>query len=389
MTYEAVLGAEPEGVVRPESLEDAMALVQAAAESETALIPWGGGSAQDYGRPPRAPFVLFETAGLSRVLAVEPGDLIITVEAGVTMARVQAALAPHGQFLPLDPPAPDAATVGGVIATGACGPLRLGYGTPRDWLIGLRVIDARGRLIRGGGKVVKNVTGYDLPKMHIGALGTLGLIVEATFKTCPLPEAVRTVAIPLGGEEVSSLAAALLEKTSPVQALLHEDESGRFLALVYHGPTEAALEASGFAVRLAEEVGLGASVYAEEFPAATPPAPVAVRLGGLPSEGVALHKAARAAAGSSAVLDTQLGVGESLVCWSADTDDSRSGVHSLFSLAEARGLRATLLHGPLELRRNLPAVWYPAPAALPLMRALKESLDPGGLLNPGRFVGGI
>jgi glycolate oxidase FAD binding subunit len=124
---------------------------------------------------------------LDRIVAYEPGDLVVTVQAGALLSDVQAALAREGQWLPIDPPFA-AATIGGILATNSSGPRRLAYGTARDLLLGLRVAGPDGRATRSGGRVVKNVTGYDLHKLHIGAFGTLGVLLEASFKLRPLPE---------------------------------------------------------------------------------------------------------------------------------------------------------------------------------------------------------
>ena len=120
---------------------------------------------------------------------------MITVQAGATLGAVQAALAEHGQRLPWDPPISLDATIGGLLASGAAGPLRLGYGTPRDWTLGMRVALSDGRVVKSGSKVVKNVAGYDTHKLHLGALGTLGVIVEATFKLAPQPASQRTLLV--------------------------------------------------------------------------------------------------------------------------------------------------------------------------------------------------
>jgi glycolate oxidase FAD binding subunit len=244
------------------------------------------------------------------------------------------------------------------------------------------VIDAQGRLVKGGGKVVKNVTGYDLPKLHIGALGTLGVLVEATFKTSPRPEAVRTVLIRDNGVPLDGFVADVLERTSPVQFLLHEDSGGATIDLVYHGPTEAVDSEAHVAADLAVAIGLSASVFGEEFSAEPAATPVAVRLSGLPADALRLHARARTAAGEGAIFDTQLGVGVVIAHWPEDTEAARAGAAALLNLGE----RATLLHGPLELRRALPALWTPLPSALPLMKSLKATLDPDHKLNPGRFL---
>jgi glycolate oxidase FAD binding subunit len=382
MNYEETLGCVPERVCLPTTLDGVQ---QAIAEASGPVAIWGGGAGQDHGFAPGSVQTLLDLSELNQILAVEPGDMTITVQAGVTLAQVQAALAPHGQWLPLDPPQAERASIGGILATNAFGPLRLGYGTARDWLVGIRVIDADAKQVCSGGKVVKNVTGYDLPKLHVGALGTLGVIVEATFKTSPRPEATRMVLVPVPEPgALDKLLGPLFASTNPIQALLHDDAAGRTLALVYHGPTEAAGDEATRAADLAVESGLSASVYGEEFSAEPAGMPVAVRLSGLPSDALALHARARETAGETATLDTQLGVGVVTVYWPEDSISARVGAEALLAL----GATATLLHGPLELRKTLKALWTPAPSALPLMKHLKTTLDPDNKLNPGRFLTG-
>ena len=131
------------------------------------------------------------------------------------------------------------------------------------------------------------------------------------------------------------------------------------------------------------------SVYGEDLTSPSPLAPVVVALSGLPAGSVELHEAVRKIVGAEATIETQLGVGEACVAWAEDTDEARAGVTALFTLAESRKIRATLLHGPVELRENLPLIWLPLPPALPLMKTLKATLDPLATFNPGRFVGGI
>ena len=182
-------GRTPCGVVLPGSADEVARVVRAAAAAGVPVVPWGGGTQMSRGTPPRDGALVVGLRRLSRVLEHEPGDLTATAEAGITLDALQAALGTGGQWLPLDPPAPGAATLGGVLAANAAGPRRQGYGTARDLVIGMRVVAADGQLIRAGGKVVKNVAGYDLVKLYIGSLGTLGIIVDATLKLRPRPEA--------------------------------------------------------------------------------------------------------------------------------------------------------------------------------------------------------
>ncbi len=388
-----VLGKEAERTVRPESITEVQAVLKYAHESGSAVVPWGGGTGQDYGAPPRKADILLDLSGLDSLIAHEYADMTVTVQAGMTLSALQAQLALHGQFLPLDVPHPEKATVGGVLATNASGPLRLGYGTVRDWLIGISVVDAQGRLIKGGGKVVKNVTGYDLPKLHVGALGTLGVIVEATFKVSPRPEAMLTlVAQANPGSDLTTAAARLRQETAPVSLLLHEDHQGRFLVVLYHGTALVAQDAAERGVAIAQACRLlHPQIYAGELVPEAPTTAVQVRLTASPDTLQTLHNAAfDTLAETGVTLDSWLGVGALTLTWETDDEQARAGAAKALLLAKIRGVRFTLLHGPLALRTGgLEALWFPAPSARVLHERVKEALDPSHVLNPGRFVCGI
>lgn len=381
------LGAEPARVFRPDTAPELADAVRDAGAAGLAVIPHGGGTGQDYGYPPDAPggFALLDTNALNRIVAVEPGDLTITVEAGVTLAAVQAALAPHGLFLPLDPPNPEWTTVGGVLAVNATGASRLGYGTARDWLIGLTVIDGNGRTITGGGKVVKNVTGYDLPKLHVGALGTLGVITEATFKVAPLPETERTVVITLEpGEDagMNSFVDAVLRSAAPTQGYWRTDGSGSHLVFVCAGFREAVDEGIGRIreqARSLEAEGATVSVFDERLDAREDAAPFSLRILGMPAGDAERHQKVAALAGDATVR-TLLGSGITEVM---GTEPARAA--DLL----ADGAAFTWTHALLGVRRAGLRVWSPEPRSLPLMRRMKAALDPERRLNPGRFVGRI
>lgn len=388
-----VLGREADHRVRPQSIPEVQEIVRAAQSAGRAVLPWGGGTGQDYGLPPRKADTILDLSALNGLIAHEYADMTVTVQAGMTLAQLQEQLATHGQFLPLDPPQPEKATIGGILATNASGPLRLGYGTARDWLIGLTVVDAQGRRIKGGGKVVKNVTGYDLPKLHVGALGTLGVIVEATFKVSPRPETARTlVAQANAASDLATAATRLWRETNPVSLLLHEDHHGRFLVALYHGSTVVTEQATERGTAIAQECRLGAAQsYAGELVPESPLAPIQVRLSVAPSDAVALHDAAcDALAETGVVLDSWLGVGGLTLTWPTDDERARAGAQKALLLAKLRGTRFTLVHGPLALRSGeLEALWFPAPSARVLHERIKEALDPYNVLNPGRFVCGI
>ena len=182
-------GVRPGYVCTPASVDELSAAVRAASQAGATVIPWGGGTRMSLGFPPRAADLVVQTERLSEIVEYEPADLTVTVQAGMRLADLQARLRAEGQMLALDPAAADRATIGGLIAANASGPLRLLYGTARDLVIGTRVVNADGVISKAGGRVVKNVAGYDLNKLYVGSLGTVGVIVELSFKLHPLPQA--------------------------------------------------------------------------------------------------------------------------------------------------------------------------------------------------------
>ena len=185
----AIDGTEPQEVVFATSFEQVSDTLRHAAEHKLAVAPVGLGAFLHLGGRPRRYDVALCLDRLNSLVDYQPTDMTVTVEAGMPVSQLQAVLGENGQWLPLDPPSPDRVTVGGLIATNLNGPARLSQGTVRDFLIGLRVVRPDGSVVKGGGRVVKNVAGYDVAKLYCGSFGTLGVIVEATFKIRPRPEA--------------------------------------------------------------------------------------------------------------------------------------------------------------------------------------------------------
>ena len=183
----AVDGLTPEAVALPENREALSQVMEWAARAGAAVAPWGGGTQQGLGNVPARLDLALDLTRCNRLLDFQPDDLTVTVEAGITLESLQRELAQGGKYLPLEAPQPARATIGGILATNSTGPRRFAYGPPRDWLIGIGVVAADGTESKAGGRVVKNVTGYDLNKLYTGSLGTLGIIVEASFKLSPAP----------------------------------------------------------------------------------------------------------------------------------------------------------------------------------------------------------
>ncbi len=416
-------GRTPAAVVFPGSVEEVARVVTAAAAAGVPVIPWGGGTQMGLGAPPREGAVVIGLRRLDRVLEHEPGDLTATVEAGITMDALQAALGARGQWLSLDPPFPGQATLGGVLAANSSGPRRYLYGTARDLVIGIRVVGADGVLVRAGGKVVKNVAGYDLCKLYIGSLGTLGVIVEATLKLRPRPELDR--ACWAGFPDVPTAAAAVravmgsdliphsLELADGgalaacAGALPPTPGAGAGLLLGFDGLRPTVLWQLGEAERLLRETGATSVVGLEEEPSGRALAalrdlraavadPLAVaRVGVLPTQvGGYAVEAAATARGFRLRLLTGAHAGNGILTLVLAGDEGGGPERAVKALAQLRD-QARALGGqflvewaPLAVKEEV-AVWDPPGPAVRLMQRIKAQLDPQGILNPGRFVGGI
>ena len=192
----AVDGLSPMGVVVPDDRQQVAEVMRWAAENGVTVFPRGGGTKLALGNPPDSVGLVMDLSRLNRVIDYQPGDMTVTVEAGITLDALQRELAAARQFVPLESPIPGRATVGGVLAAASTGVMAHAYGPPRDWLIGIGVVGADGVATKAGGRVVKNVTGYDLNRLYTGSLGTLAIIVEASFKVSPVQPEERMVAAP-------------------------------------------------------------------------------------------------------------------------------------------------------------------------------------------------
>jgi glycolate oxidase FAD binding subunit len=333
---------------------------------------------------------------MAAVLEHAWGDMTATVQAGCTIAVLQATLAEHGQRLALDPLFPERATVGGVLATNDSGPLRVRYGSLRDQVIGMTVALADGTLARSGGKVVKNVAGYDLPKLMTGALGTLGVIVEATFRLYPLAAAVRELRLDAPDLQSANRALlAVLDSTLAPSAIQLRAGSAAVpqLDLRFEG-LPAALEAQER--QLAEYTGLrpqpgdpqiwraGEALWAA-------PTALVCRVSVLPADIAKLCAAAERLA-SVLRLSWAAAVGGLGVGWlrleGANDEVLLAALARLRDDIAGFGGSLAALGCPASLKPRID-VWGEQGDMLPLMRRVKQRFDPNGALNPGRFVGGI
>ncbi|MGI8336592.1 FAD-binding oxidoreductase [Actinomadura scrupuli] len=390
---EGVLGVAPTYVAAPATVAEAGEVMRVAAERGLTVIPRGGETRLDWGRPPAGCDLLVDTVRLDRIIEHAAGDLVVKVEAGLTMERLAEPLAAQGQQLALDTPLPGS-TVGGTLATAAAGPRRLFYGSGRDLLIGVTIVRADGTIAKSGGKVVKNVAGYDLGKLLTGSYGTLGLIVEAAFRLHPLPDAqayvTRTVPDPAGAHQA-------------VQAVLHSAvvPSAIEVDAPAGGPVTVAVLVEGLAesmpprgAEVARLLGGEAAVLPEPPPwwGRYPDDSTLIEVVAPPTaltDVLALAGADGRDAPAGASVRGSAGTGNWQVGVPAETPPGQVG-------GLLAGLRATLAphRGGAVVRYAPEAVrdeidfWGPVPA-LPLMRAVKDQFDPGRRLSPGRFVGGI
>jgi glycolate oxidase FAD binding subunit len=396
---------------RPGTLAEAAELLRRAARENERVLCLGGGTELSLGAPPSGVDMVLGTERLERIVEHAPLDQIVTVEAGVRLASLQAVLARSGQMLALDAPWAARATLGGLVATNAFGPRRTRFGSIRDLIIGISIVRADGTEARGGGKVVKNVAGFDLPKLMVGSLGTLGLIATVTFRLHPLPEAQATVLFAdLDADGVRRVVLTLRQaQLEPAAAAALVREGGDDLGVCFDGRFELGVRFEGFeagvrqqATKVLElgtregwgaellDTGTAAAFWSRHDRAREALAGFRAKLTAQPSE---LERVSNAALGSlfpalehpRAVCYPVLG----LAFIAGEVRVAGQVVAAVNAAREALPRGSVVLHAaPAEVRASVD-VWGPPPAAFQLMRAVKERLDPGGRLAPGRFVGGL
>lgn len=404
----ALNGIAPVAVAWPEDAQAVADVLGWATAQGLAVVPWGGGTQQPALPAPARYDLALSTARLRRVLEYEPAELVVTVEAGITLAELAAVLASAGQFWPISLPDPERATVGGAIATNAAGPERLRYGAARDLVLGVTVALADGSLVHGGGKVVKNVAGYDLTRLFTGSWGTLGVITSASLRLYPIPSVRQTLVVRCDSWMMAQAAALRLYR-SPLGphgltiAPAAEDEGGRssllnlfvrfggLPATVARQLADARALVQGVGAQPAEALdGQRDAACWEELVCVMQRTPgLLLRASVLPSQvaeaAQALSTTAEARGWPSYVM-AHVGAGTVLATW-----DAPPGPTLASAVAFARTQIATL-GGWLVLQRAAsqePPLDYwglTTPGAHLLMRKIKAVLDPTGTLNPGRFV---
>ncbi|MBI4553216.1 MAG: FAD-binding oxidoreductase [Candidatus Latescibacteria bacterium] len=429
----AVDGIIPQAVVSPENVEQVSEIIRLAGRMGLSVIPRGSGTKMGLGLPPSRADIVLSLDRLNKVLEYEPADLTATVQAGIRLTDLQTQLGEHGQFFPIDPPYGDACTLGGVIATNASGLLRWTHGTARDLVIGTKVVQADGTVVKAGGKVVKNVAGYDMNKMYIGSLGTLGIIVELTLKLQPRPEAGRavlarfpfiTTAVDTAFKGLDSpIAPSFVEMANPVPVAILARRAGGGLGdagfpliIGAIGPSETVNWQIAEAEKLCHQAGavqvvtMSPQLYRtaidliREFPTGqiVPQgmrAPgVVCRASVLPSDVGRLYQIAEDRSqklGVGCAMLSHFGNGAVVFVFFQDQPFEGERLEILVSIIRQLSAAATEFGGhltvesaPLAVKQRLD-VWGARPSDWGLMRALKDRFDPSRVLSPGRFVGGL
>ena len=379
---DAVGGVVPSVVAMPGSVDEVASVLRSAREQGHAVVPVAGRTKTGWAAPPARCDVALDLTGLSRVVEHTAGDLVVVAEAGVRLEALQEQLAGAGQMLALDPPEPGA-TLGGIVSANASGPRRLRYGTVRDLLIGVTVVLADGSVAHSGGKVVKNVAGYDLGKLYTGAHGTLGVVVQTTWRLHPLAPARGAVVVPVPDRAQAGRLAQLVSRSTltPSAVELAWGSGQGQLVVLFESIPESVEAQSEAALAL-----LGGGDRVEQVPGW-----FGRRPGG--ADDLVLRLAYEPFA-LPAVLEA---LGDAQVTASTGTGVAYAALPAQAGAAALPGLRAALapydgsavvLHAPEAVRAGLDH-WGPVGDAFPLMQRVKDRFDPERRLSPGRLLGGL
>jgi glycolate oxidase FAD binding subunit len=395
---DVVAGVQPKLVIEPGTETELAEVLRLSNEAGLAVIPRGGGTKLGWGnRPVRADLIL-STARLTEIIEHAWADLTVSVGAGCTIQRLQETLAEHGQRLALDPLWPEKASVGGVLSTNDSGALRLRFGALRDLIIGVTIALPDGTLASSGGKVVKNVAGYDLPKLATGALGTLGFISRAVFRLHPLPRNTRSFSVSAAnaGETERFVLAVQDSKLAHTSLQSHFSIDASPISDILFEGTEAGLTAQEAQLRnLAAPASVREasksrwSAREELWSFANPGTTAVAKISMLPGDLARMMGRVEQAAQMHQLRWRALmyATGLGWIRLEGKPAALRGALQLLRVEMETHGGSLAALHRPEKMAEF--DAWGNAGDALPLMKAVKQRLDPKDTLNPGRFVGGI
>lgn len=406
-TY-SVQGQCPTYAVLPGTLEELSGVMAACHQTGASVVPWGGGTQQNLGLIHTAPEVVVVTRRLTHVVKYEPNDLTIGIGAGVTLAEVQALLATHNQMLPIDAPLPHQATLGGLVATATNGPRRLGYGTLRDLLLGVTVVEVDGTVVHNGGQVVKNVSGYDLVRLFHGSQGTLGVIAVVNLRTLPRPRSEATLLMTFSARQSALALIKDLSDTrlTPVAveyldagAMQHIGHMPAYAVVIRAEGIEAACQRHIRDLQAMAERHNALDVQTfhsnahydlwqriNDFPASVelPADESLLRLSVLPARlDTALDHLEECATTHALTLASNARAMSGVIY--ARVRGSAEGLHSLQHALVDRWQHSQVLSCNSAYKSNLP-IWGAAPQSHALMQTIKHAFDPAGKLNPGRYI---
>jgi len=411
-------GVKPKAVVFPATVEEVAALVKLASARNLAVVPAGYGAGLALGNPPERLDIAISTIRMQRILDYEPADLTAGVEAGCTLQSFNEVAGKQRQWLPFDPPEANRATLGAIAATDDFGPLRYGYGLPHDYVIGIEVVQADGRAVTAGGRVVKNVTGYDLNKLFVGSFGTLGVIVRVHFKLSPLPEAEALAVVQSMDEETLFRCARVIlaSELVPAAIVVANEPAARQIGvgarhaalLVRFLETEPAIRYQFGRLKdiLHEcrlelvEIGEGQrpvlwSALTDFHKVST--VDLSLRLAVLPAHTREIFTTCERQLGevvTEAYLLAQVGSGivkaSGRIRWEMESVITLTArvLNELRAACCRWGGSMVIERVPLEMKQQID-IWGDARSSVELMRAIKRQFDPQRIFNPGRFVAGI
>jgi glycolate oxidase FAD binding subunit len=390
----------PSCIVYPHTTEQLAQVITEAHRNKWRVLPCGSGSKLNWGGLVKDVDVVVSTERLNQLIEHAVGDLTVTVEAGMKFSRLQEMLVNSRQFLALDPITQNTATIGGIVATGDTGSLRQRYSSVRDQLLGITFIRADGQIAKAGGRVVKNVAGYDLMKLFTGSYGTLGVISQVTFRVYPMQEISGTVVL-TGDAKAISQAANVLRGSAltPTQADLLSTQLvsslglGQGLGLIarFQSIAESVKEQSNRLLEVGKQFGLKGTICSaadeadlwrilrEQMHSSANESAITCKIGVLPTSAVEV------------LTQTDVGwvhVASGLGVLRFEGDNKIDEVLGIRNLCQANGGFLTILEAPVKVKQQLD-VWGYTGNAVQLMRLIKEQFDKEYILSPGRFVGGI
>ena len=398
MPAAAMEGVVPRVIVEPASAEAVGAVLQWASRDRLCVLVRGSGTKLGWGPSAKQIDIVISTAKLNAVVAHRHGDLTATIQAGAKLADVNRTLAQHRQWIPLDPPLADRATIGGIVATNDSGPRRHRYGAPRDLIIGIEFARADGQLAKGGGIVVKNVAGYDLPRLLTGSFGSLGVIVTATFKLYPLTAASRTLIVETSTAAELGALAVKLSGTHLTPTALEFATHPLRLILRFESIEASVTQQSETATKLIAESGytartLSASEESEYWQTharlADDDRGALLKVSVLPTDlAETLSLIERLAGKRGYVANGRAGAGVFLLRITEDEQLQKRVIEGLRDALQIGRGSAVIVKCSPDLHTHAD-VWGPIGDGLALMKAIKQQFDPAGILSPGRGPGGL